>query len=531
MRFAVRNPIVNRRQACRRNFKKIMNTRLFWKLFAFALPSFMVGLDLLIIGVAIEPMARTLHVSIATMQWFITAYAIGTSSFYVPAGKLCDLYGRKKVFLAGIILFTLSSILVASATTAWLVIIGRLLQGFGGAIEITGAFSLIIRTFAPRERTLPMGMMVSSTGLGMALGPVIGGFLIHYFSWRFAFWINVPVGILAIFVVSKVLHEVETLTQQRRIDCPGLIFVLATLIFFTIWLTDARIDGWGSIVSLSFLFAFVLSLIILLLIERSREDSLLDLPLFKVTNFFGGSMAGFFAYFCLISSIFLFGIFLQRVVGLNPLQAGVRLIPFSLIFFIGAMIGTRLVKPLGAKKVILIGYLILLFSTILFTFVTPTSSYWLFALASALLALGFVWINSASYPASVEFMPQIKAGASSGHAGMVRWVGGAVGTAIIATILQQATQHYFLHHLIHINGYPNLQTDLIAMLQGQMSLNDFSNNHNEYFQSIAHIVRVAYGYGFVISMWCLAGAALIGYLLSLFFLRNDTPAHEEANEH
>lgn len=500
-----------------------------WLLLALAIPPFMVGVDLMIMGVAIEPLAKSLNVGISLLQWLLAGYAIGNASFYVIAGKLSDMFGAKKIVNIGLVGFAVFSIGIALSYNVYFIIVFRLLQGAFGSFIITGALTWISKSFPPEERGMPTSAIVAGTGLGLSCGPVIGGALIHFFSWRMAFWVNVPFAILGIIFVSILMKRRKSGETNIHYDFVGLILVVASMVCFTIFISQG--DNWGWL-SHQTMIVFVVSLllfIVLFVSEALIKNSLLDYAIFRVPQFFAGGFLAFLSYFVLIAWLFLFGIYLQAVYGFSPLEAGLAFLPYSVVFFLTALILMRVANRLPPKITIIVAFFLMSLSTLSLAFVHQYTPYWYITIGFALMGIGFTITTTLLAPVTMRHIAKSKAGLANGKMMMMRWLGSSLGAAIIATVFEQASFRFFRDSL---SQYPllnsaNMKVRLLHDLMGSLPDSEIKKRFSgQVYTAVHDLFGHAYSHGLRVSMWVLFGVSVAALLLSLVLL--ESRAHAEA---
>lgn len=457
-----------------------------WLLFfGVAVGPLMAGIDFLAIAVAVEPMAKSLAIDIATLQWFLTAFAIGNASFLVTSGRLADLHGRRTVYISGLLIFILSSAVIAVSHTPWVIIVSRLIQGASTGIMSTTAVAILTSLYEPEKRAGWMSAVMGATGLGMVLGPSVGGYLIHHFSWQMVFIINIPIGLVGLlftwFYVPKQLPQMN----GQKLDWWGIALFTITLVLFTVGVSQGHYWGWGSITTVTMFVLTIIMLFVFIYAELRCSHPLIQFPLFKITNFLAANIVGFIAYFAMTAWILVFGIYLQRVMKLSPQDAGISLLPFGIMIVMLAPVMGKISHYLGIKKLMVLGNGVAIIAFAGMSLITVQVSYWLLAVWFALYGCSFMFVNACSITAALQFMPDEKTGIGSGASLMMRWLGGAVGAAVIATVFM-------------VSAANKMQK---MALQAK-------------FQDATLSLMQAYHSGLVISMMVLTGLAVLALLVS-----------------
>src|SRR6266496_2742491 len=314
--------------------------RRWWVLVAMVFGLFMPMLDNLVVNVALPTIQRSLGSGVSGLQWIIDAYTLTFASFMLTGGALGDLYGRKRFFMSGLIAF-------------------RALQGLGAAMLLPGSLSIITATFTGKERGAAIGIWAAMSGLAIAIGPVIGGYLVEHVSWQSIFYVNVPIGAIGLTLTYLVVRESRDTTKSRRLDPPGLVTGTAGLFFLVYALIEGNGRGWTDSLILG---AFVLAaafLAVFFYVEAHRESPMLPLSFFRIPTFAASNVVAAAVFFAMFGTIFFLSLYLQNVRGISPVGAGVRLFPFPLIILLLAPVAGRLSHRFGSRWFMTFGTLIL----------------------------------------------------------------------------------------------------------------------------------------------------------------------------
>ena len=339
------------------------------------LAQFMVVLDATIVNVALPSIQADLGMSESSLQWIVNAYALLFGGFLLLGGRAGDLIGRKRVFLGGLVLFTVASLLCALATGETTLIVARGLQGLGAALVSPAALSIVTTTFAEgAERTKALGVWAAIAVGGGAVGLVLGGLLVDVLSWPWIFFVNVPVGIAAFLVSLRYVPESKDEHMHRSFDLAGAASVTAGLIALVYGIVRSSALGWGSTEVLGFLALSAVLLVGFVFIERRSAEPLVRLSIFSVRTVRGANAAMFVVAAGLFSMFFFNTLYVQRVLGFSPLEAGFAFVPFTAGVIIGAGLSQRLVPALGAREVPLIGAALGAVGLLLFLRLTPESA-------------------------------------------------------------------------------------------------------------------------------------------------------------
>ncbi|MEW2123589.1 MFS transporter [Streptomyces sp. NPDC007259] len=394
-----------------------------------------VSLDTTALNVALPAMRRELDASVAGMQWTIDAYTLVLASLLMLAGSTADRIGRRKVFMAGLVLFTLGSALCSLAPNLEALIAFRMVQAVGGSMLNPVAMSIITNTFTdPRERARAIGVWGGVVGISMAAGPVVGGGLVDSVGWRSIFWVNLPVGIAALLLTWRYVPESRA-QRARRPDPLGQFLVITLLGSLTYAIIEAPQKGWASGEILLFAGLAAAALVGLLVYEPRRADPLIDLRFFHSVPFSGATVIAVSAFAALGGFLFLNTLYLQDVRGLSALDAGLYTLPMAAVVCVLSPLSGRLVASRGPRvPLLLAGGAMALSGLMLAAFDAETGTVSMFA-AYVLFGLGFGSVNAPITNTAVSGMPRSQAGVAAAVASTSRQIGQTLGVAVIGAVL------------------------------------------------------------------------------------------------
>ena len=403
---------------------------------------FMVILDATIVNVALPSIQEDLNMSDADLQWVVNAYALTFGGFLLLGGRAGDLIGRKRVFLVGVVVFTVASLLNGLAPTSEALIIFRGLQGLGAALVAPAALSIITTTFEEgAERTKAMGVWAAIAVGGGAVGLVLGGVLTTTLSWPWIFYVNVPVGI-AVFIASmRIVPESKDAHVHSSYDVAGAVTVTAGLLALVYGIVKAQEKGWTSLHTGGFFALAIALLVAFVVIERRSAEPLVRLSIFRVRTVRAANVVMFLVAAGLFAMFYFNTLYLQRVLGYSALEAGLAFLPFTAGIIIGAGLSQSLVPKLGAREVPLIGMPMAVVGLLLFMRLQPDGSYVTDLLPGIMLAsigMGLTFVPITLIATSG--IPADDAGLASGLFNTSQQIGGALGLAILATLSVDATQ-------------------------------------------------------------------------------------------
>jgi EmrB/QacA subfamily drug resistance transporter len=402
---------------------------------------FMVILDATIVNVALPSIQKDLNMSEADLQWIVNAYALMFGGFLLLGGRAGDLVGRKRVFLIGVVVFTVASLLNGISPSSELLIVFRGVQGLGAAMIAPAALSIITTTFEEgAERTKAMGVWAAIAVGGGAVGLVLGGVLVEWLSWPWIFFVNIPVGI-AVFIASmRFVPESKDEHAHKSFDAAGAVTVTAGLVALVYGIVKAQEKGWGSLHTIGFGVLSAALLTAFVLIERRSAEPLVRLSIFRVRTIRAANLTMLFVASGLFAMFFFNTLYVQRVLGFSPIQAGLAFLPFTAGIIIGAGLAQRLVPALGAREVPLIGMGLAVVGLLLFLRLQPDGRYVVDLLPAMLLVsigMGLTFVPVTLIATSG--IPHDDAGLASGLFNTSQQIGGALGLAILSTLAATAT--------------------------------------------------------------------------------------------
>ncbi|MFC8670940.1 MFS transporter [Streptomyces sp. NPDC057199] len=392
-----------------------------------------VSLDVTILNVALPAMQKDLDASLAGMQWTIDAYTLVLAALLMLAGSTADRIGRKKVFMAGLVVFTIGSVLCSLAPNLESLVVFRMIQAVGGSMLNPVAMSIITNTFTdPRERARAIGVWGGVVGISMAAGPLVGGLLVDSVGWRSIFWINLPVGLTALLLTLRYVPESRA-PKARRPDPVGQFLVIALLASLTYAIIEAPSSAVGQ--TLAFAGMALTALVTLLWYEPRRDEPLIDLRFFRSAPFSGATVVAISAFAALGGFLFLSTLYLQNVRGLDALHAGLWMLPMAVMTFVCAPLSGRLVGNRGPRLSLLIAGTAMTASGVLFAGFEAETENVTLVIGYFLFGLGFGFVNAPITNTAVSGMPRAQAGVAAAVASTSRQIGQTLGVAVIGAVL------------------------------------------------------------------------------------------------
>jgi EmrB/QacA subfamily drug resistance transporter len=403
----------------------------------------MVVLDVSIVNVALPSIQKSLDFSTSGLEWVVSGYALTFGGFLLLGGRSGDLLGRRRVFMAGLVLFCFFSLLCGLAASPAMLIAGRALQGAAAAVLSPSVFSIVTVTFEEgSERNRALGILGAIAGGGAAIGLLVGGVLTEFVGWEWIFFVNVPIGLGVLLIVPRVVRESRAPEMARHFDVAGAVTVTGGLMLFVYGLTRAPTVGWGSAETIgSFVSSAVLIAAAFLIEQRSRSP-LVDLNIFRRRTLTGANVIGLMLGTILFGMFFLLTLYQQDVLGYSPLRTGVNSLAIALTVIGASGISQALVTRIGVRPVLMVGLALLGGGLVYYTQISVDGSYLTDLLPGFLLTgvgLGFAFV-----PVSIAALSGVtgrEAGLASGLITTSQQIGGAIGLAILTTVSTTRTNN------------------------------------------------------------------------------------------
>jgi EmrB/QacA subfamily drug resistance transporter len=396
---------------------------------------FIVGLDSTIVNVALPSIGRELHAGVSGLQWVIAAYTLVLASLLMLSGATADRVGRRRVFLAGLAVFTAGSGLCSLAPGLGWLIVFRMLQAVGGSMLNPVAMSIITNTFTDRaERARAIGVWGATYGLSMALGPVVGGLLVDSVGWRGAFWVNIPVGLVAIAATLRFVPESRA-PRARRPDPVGQALIITVLGSLTYAIIEGPGRGWSSPLILGLFVLAAAALAAMVAWESRRTDPVLDPRFFRSAPFAGAVLTAIGTFAAIGGFLFLSTLYLQDVRGMSALWAGLHLLPMAAVMAVCSVLSGRILASRGARLPLMAGGAALIVGSLLVSRIGIDTATLPVLAAFAVFGIGSGLVNAPITQAAVSGMPASQAGVAAGIASTSRQVGQSLGVAVTGSIL------------------------------------------------------------------------------------------------
>ncbi len=452
---------------------------------------FMVVLDVAIVNVALPSIKTDLHFTQESLQWVITAYAILFGGVLLLGGRMADLLGRRRLFIGGLLLFTVSSLLSGLAWSEGSLIAFRALQGLGGGLLAPAALSILMTTFAEgRERNLALGVWGAVSGSGGAAGVLLGGLLTSAINWSWIFFINIPVGIAVAALTPFVIKESKADLDHRHFDVAGATSITGGLMLLVYAMTRATQIGWGTAETIGLLAASAALVVAFVVIELRSKAPLLPMRIFRLRTLTAANVTGFLVGSALFSQFFLLTLYMQEVLHYSAIKTGVAYLTLTLAIIIFAGVAQGVVTRIGVRRVLPVGLAMSAAGLVLFAQLPVGGHYFWdlfpgFLLSGVGLALAFVPMTIAA----LVGVKQADAGIASGLINTTQQIGGAIGLAAATTIATTFTNRYVDSHA-----------------------------------GVSATAPAALNHGFQITFWVLAGLAALAAVLAAVMVEGREPA-------
>ncbi|HUQ22627.1 MAG TPA: DHA2 family efflux MFS transporter permease subunit [Gaiellaceae bacterium] len=408
--------------------------RKWWTLAAVSFGLFMIMLDNTVVNVALPSIQRDLGTGLSELQWIVTGYALSFAALMLIGGKLADAYGRRLIFVLGILLFTAASLWCGLADSGNMLIAARIVQGVGAALMNPATLSIIAATFPPKERGMAIGIWAGVSALALAIGPLVGGLLTEHLSWHWIFFVNIPVGVVAIAASYLLITESRDDTHES-LDLPGLGSSALGLFALTYGLIEANTYGWASARIIGSFVVAVLALSAFLVIERRRRSPMLDLSLFRSGTYTGANVAMLLVALSMFGVFFFVSLYMQNVLGYSAVQAGAAFLPMTIIVILVAPIAGKASDRFGSRWLMTIGMVLLGVQLLYLSQLGVDATFWNLLPGFLVGGLGMSMTMTPTAAAATRAVPVEKSGVGSAVLNAMRQVGGSVGIALMGAIV------------------------------------------------------------------------------------------------
>jgi EmrB/QacA subfamily drug resistance transporter len=402
----------------------------------------MAMLDNTVVNVALPTISRELGAGVSGLQWIVDGYVLVFASLLLTGGIAGDRYGRKRIFLAGLTVFTIASAMCGLSQSTGQLIAARAIQGVGAALLMPGTLSIITVTFPPHERAKAIGLWAGMSGLALALGPTVGGLMVEHLGWQSVFFLNVPIGIVAFLTATRTVRE-STSEVTRELDIPGLLLGSGALFVATYGLIEANEKGWGDPLIVSCLVAFAVLSVAFLLFESQSPKAMLPLRFFRIPAFSAGATVAFSVSLGMFATFFFMSLYMQLIRGYSPFEAGVRFLPMTAVIIVTAPIAGKYASKHGSRIPMTFGLTLAGTGLLLLSRISVVTPYLWMVPVFVMMGVG---IGATMAPMTAAVMNAVgpeRAGLGSATTNTSREVGGVFGIALLGTVLTTRLRSVF----------------------------------------------------------------------------------------
>jgi EmrB/QacA subfamily drug resistance transporter len=409
--------------------------RRWWTLGAVAFGLFMIMLDNTVVNVALPSIQRDLGVGLSELQWIVTGYALTFAALMLTGGKLADHYGRRLIFVVGLTVFTLASLGCGLAESGEMLIAARVVQGAGAALMNPSTLSIISATFPPEQRGMAIGIWAGVSALALAIGPLVGGLLTDHLDWSWIFFVNVPVGVVAVVASFVVIEESRDMSEERRLDLPGQLAGGLGLFALTYALIEANTYGWTSARILGAFGVAAVALAAFVWLERVQRVPMLDLELFRNRTFAGANSVVLLVALAMFGVFFFVSLYMQNILGFSAVETGAAFLPMTVLIMLVAPIAGKASDRLGSRWLMTVGMVLVGLQLLYLSRLGIDETFWDLLPGLLVGGAGMALVMTPSAAAAVRSVPVDKAGVGSAVLNACRQVGGSLGIAVIGAII------------------------------------------------------------------------------------------------
>ena len=406
-----------------------------WTLGAMCFALFMIMLDNTVVNVALPSIQRDLHATLSSLEWTINAYTLTFAVLMVTGGRMGDIFGRRRLFLFGVLVFGASSLAIGFSSSDTQLVAFRAVQGIGAAFMMPATLSIITQAFPPHQRGTAIGTWAGVSALALAIGPVVGGFLTEQVSWRAIFFINPPIALITVAVTLFAARESRDETVSRKIDFPGIASITVGLTALVLALVEGNEWHWASARVIGLLALAVAGLIAFVIAEQRGAAPMVDFTFFRSRTFLGANLVAFIVSFAMLAQFFFLALYMQNILRYSPLQTGIRFLPATLVIIVMGPLAGRLTDRVGSRVPMTVGMLTVASALFIQSRLTVHSGYGLLLPGFILMGLGMGLVMSPMSTAAMNAVDRTKAGVASGVLSMSRMVGGTFGVAIMGALV------------------------------------------------------------------------------------------------
>ena len=486
-----------------------VDPRRWWILAALCSVLLLVGLDLTILNVAVPVIGSDLDASAGQLQWIINGYTVVLAALLLPVGQLGDRYGRKRLLLAGLVVFGIASLLCAFATTPGVLILGRGLLGMGAAFLNTLGLAVLVAVFPPEERPRAIGIQAAAVSAGMPLGPIVGGFLLEHFRWGSVFLLNLPLVLIAFAALAVLVRESRS-NRPVRVDVTGGVLAVSGLAILSYGLITAGETSWSNGTAIAAILVGLGLLGVFVAAQRKVTDPMADLSLFGEARYTWGSVLSTAVQFVVFGVMFIVPQYSYVVLDASPVQIGLHLLPLVIAMILAIGVAGRVRRAVGARAVMAAGFLALTAGLTVGALVDAEAGFGLFALWTGLIGVGFGAAMPPALDIALAPVPAEGSGVGSALLQAQRQVGAVLGVAIMGSVLALTYRSHLAATAVptevaHTVEHSAASGKTVADATGSTEL--------------AVAVSDAFTHGMTASLWVAAGISLACAAVSMLFIR------------
>ena len=484
---------------------------------------FMAMLDNTVVNVALPSIQDHFGSGVSGLQWIIDAYTLLFAAFMLTGGTLGDLYGRKRVFLAGLTIFTAGSLLAGLAPSMNVLIVARGIQGFGAAALLPGTLSILTQAFPdPKERAQAIGIWAGVSGMALAAGPIVGGALVDSLGWQSVFFLNIPIGVVA-FVVARLVVRESRHPEGRHLDVPGQVLAITGLGTLTYALIEANKYGWTSPLILSLFAVAAVATGLFIWVELRSSSPMLDLGFFRNRTFAAAATVAGLVSFGMFGVFFFLTLFLQNVQGYSAFQMGVRALPMTAAIIFTAPIAGNLAGRIGPRIPMAAGLAVVGVGMLLMQRVTPGMPYGALWWNLLMMGIGMGMVMTPMTAAVMNAVPRARAGMASATSNASREVGGVFGIALLGAIVTHFFASDLRTSLAKLPLPAGVKEQIVKLASQGSGTAKGSLPTGMDTQALHHMVDNAFVSGMHVAFWVSAAILLTGSVVAAVFVHKGAP--------
>jgi EmrB/QacA subfamily drug resistance transporter len=481
----------------------------------------MIMLDNTVVNVALPSIQQDLGASLAALEWTINAYTFAIAVLLVTAGRLGDIFGRRRAFLFGVTVFAISSATAGLAPNEASLVISRAIQGIGAAFMMPATLSIVTNAFPPAERGRAIGTWAGVSALALAMGPVVGGFLTEHVSWRAIFFLNLPVAAMGVVLSLAAVRESRDPSAPRMVDYTGVATLTVGIGALVLALIEGNNWGWGSARVLGLVALSVVGLLAFAVAERRVRFPMVEFEFLRSRQFAGTNVIAFVVSFTMLAMFFFMALYMQNILGYSPLGAGVRFLPSTLVIIVAAPIAGRLTDRIGARWPIAVGLSLVAVSLYLQSQITVDTGYGRLLPTFSLMGLGVGLTMSPMSTAAMNAVKETKAGLASGILSMNRMVGGTFGVAAVGALFQHLSDNRLAERLGDIPLSSQQQAWFAHNLGSSAAEGKLRQLDPTTAQEIGRVLKETFVHSLSVSLRLSAVVALVGVVVALVLLHGE----------